>query len=82
MHEHDGNAALAVGTECFEPARALDLALALQQITESDGTKPMPFPGVAFDDGEADPETLPEYESDLDRWLRENPLPTLPGLPG
>ena len=56
------------GTQVDGIIRARDLALALQQITESDGTKPMPFPGVFYEGGEEELRTLPTHVSDFDRW--------------
>ncbi len=67
------------GTRATGQIRARDIATALQQISESDGTKPLPFPGVPFDDGE--PTELPAYASEFDRWQEANPLPQLPRLP-
>ena len=66
------------GTRAAGAIRASDIALALQQISESDGTKSVPLPGLPSDDGEPEAQEQPVYESDLDRWLEANPLPELP----
>ena len=70
------------GTRATGEISARDIAVALQKISESDGTKPLPFPGVPFDDGEEQSTELTPYQSDYDRWLKANPLPQLPKLPG